>query len=114
MWLAPFAGVWLTDGVLRRWHYDPVAVHAVKRHQRSAYWGWNGVNLRGFAALLAGVAACLLTINAPIFSGPVSTMLGGADLTWILGFVVSGLTYYILSRVAVTAGNPLLATATEN
>jgi purine-cytosine permease-like protein len=114
VWLAPFAGVWLTDGVLRRWHYDPVAVHAVKRHQHSAYWGWNGVNLRGFSALLAGVAACLLTINAPIFQGPISRMLGGADLTWIVGFVVSGLTYFVLSRIAVTADTPMLATAAEN
>jgi purine-cytosine permease-like protein len=114
VWLAPFAGVWLTDGILRRWHYDPVAVHAVKRHQGSAYWGWNGVNLHGFAALLAGVAACLLTINAPIFQGPISRLLGGADLTWIVGFVVSGLTYFALRRVAVAAGAPLLATAAEN
>jgi len=114
VWLAPFAGVWLTDGVLRRWHYDPVAVHAVKRHQGSAYWGWNGLNVRGFVALAAGIAACLLTINAPVYQGPISKLLGGADLTWIVGFVVSGLTYWALSRVAVTAETPLLAGAVEN
>ncbi|NTY59082.1 cytosine permease [Mycolicibacterium sphagni] len=114
VWLAPFAGVWLTDGILRRWHYDPVAVHAVKRHQGSVYWGWNGVNLRGFSALLAGVAACLLTINAPVYQGPISRLLNGADLTWIVGFVVSGLTYWGLSRIADRAGDaesPLLAAA---
>jgi cytosine/uracil/thiamine/allantoin permease len=98
VWLAPFAGVWLVDGVLRRWHYDPAAAHATGREQHSIYWGWNGINLRGFAALAAGIIACLLTINAPIYQGPVSRLLDGADLTWVLGFVVSGLTYYVLAR----------------
>jgi cytosine/uracil/thiamine/allantoin permease len=98
VWLAPFAGVWLTDGMLRRWQYDPAAVHATRREQQSAYWGWNGLNLRGFAALTAGVVACLLTVNAPIIQGPISRLLGGADLTWIVGFVVAGGTYYALAR----------------
>jgi nucleobase:cation symporter-1, NCS1 family len=102
VWLAPFAGVWLVDGVLRRWHYDPAAAHATSRKQHSIYWGWNGINLRGFAALAAGIMACLLTINAPIYQGPVSRLLDGADLTWVLGFVVSGLTYYALARGHVT------------
>jgi NCS1 family nucleobase:cation symporter-1 len=100
VWLAPFAGVWLTDGVLRRWHYDPVAAHATHRSQHSPYWGWYGINVRGFAAMFAGVVACLLTINAPIFQGPVSRLLDGADLTWIVGFVISGVTYFALVRIA--------------
>jgi NCS1 family nucleobase:cation symporter-1 len=98
VWLAPFAGVWLTDGLLRRWQYDPAGVHATRRDQNSAYWGWNGINLRGFAALAAGVVACLLTVNAPIIQGPISRLLDGADLTWIVGFVVAGGTYYALGR----------------
>jgi NCS1 family nucleobase:cation symporter-1 len=117
VWLAPFAGVWLTDGLLRRWHYDPVAIHATKRRQHSAYWGWNGINVRGFAAMLAGVVACLLTINAPVFQGPLSRLLDGADLTWIVGFVVSGVTYFALTRLAHTereASSPVLATVAEN
>jgi purine-cytosine permease-like protein len=98
VWLAPFAGVWLTDGMLRRWHYDPEAVHATRRDQHSEYWGWNGMNPRGYAALIAGIVACLLTVNAPIFKGPISRLLGGADLTWIVGFLVAGGTYYALAR----------------
>jgi NCS1 family nucleobase:cation symporter-1 len=98
VWLAPFAGVWLADGMLRRWRYDPIAAHATQRHQQSAYWGWNGLNPRGFAALAAGVVACLLTINAPIMQGPISRLLGGADLTWIVGFLVAGGTYCAITR----------------
>jgi purine-cytosine permease-like protein len=97
VWLAPFAGVWLADGALRHWHYDPVAVHAT-RDPHGAYWGWRGFNLRGYAALAAGIVACVLTVNAPIIQGPISRVLGGADLTWIVGFLVAGGTYYALAR----------------
>jgi purine-cytosine permease-like protein len=117
VWLAPFAGVWLIDGILRRWQYDPVAIHATKRSQHSVYWGWNGINVRGFVAMFAGVIACLLTINAPVFQGPLSRLLDGADLTWIVGFVVSGLTYFALTRVAEAdqrADSQALATMAGN
>lgn len=103
VWLAPFAGVWITDGLMRRWRYDPVAVHSVHSGEANPYWGWNGINLHGFAALLAGVIACVLTINAPVFQGPVSRLLDGADLTWIVGFVVGSLTYLALERSGATA-----------
>jgi hypothetical protein len=66
--------------------------------------------------MIAGVIACLLTINAPIYQGPVSRLLDGADLTWILGFVVGGVTYWVLTRFANTGqapGSPVLATAAE-
>lgn len=103
IWLAPFAGVWLVDGVLRRWRYDPVAAHATRRAQRSRYWGWHGVNLRGFAAMFAGVIACLLTVNAPVYTGPISRVLDGADLSWILGFLVSGGVYFLIAARTVHA-----------
>jgi cytosine/uracil/thiamine/allantoin permease len=73
-------------------------VHATRRDQHSEYWGWNGINPRGYAALIAGIVACLLTVNAPIIQGPISRLLGGADLTWIVGFLVAGGTYYALAR----------------
>jgi nucleobase:cation symporter-1, NCS1 family len=100
VWLAPFAGVWLTDGALRRWRYDPVAAHATRKEQRSAYWGWNGINWRGFAALLTGVGACLLTVDSPVYVGPVSRALGGADLSWIVGFIAAAGTYAALTFLA--------------
>lgn len=103
VWAAPFAGVWMTDGILRRWRYDPVAVHATRPDQHSRYWGWHGINIRGFSAMLVGVAMCLLTINAPVFEGPVSRALGGADLSWILGFASSALAYFLLARRVVKA-----------
>jgi NCS1 family nucleobase:cation symporter-1 len=99
VWLAPFAAVWMTDGLMRRWRYEPRDIHDVG--PTSAYWGWHGINPCGWIALLAGVAVCLLTINAPTLHGPVSDALAGADLTWTLGPLVSALAYWVLARGTV-------------
>ena len=96
VWLAPFAAVWLTDGVMRRWRYEADEIHDLT--PRGRYWGWNGVNPAGWIAVAAGVAVCLLTIHAPTFSGPVSDALAGADLTWTLGPLTSAAVYWALAR----------------
>jgi hypothetical protein len=46
---------------------------------------------------------CVLTINSPIFEGPVSKALSGSDLTWVLGPIVAGALYYFLARDEVRA-----------
>jgi purine-cytosine permease-like protein len=101
VWLAPFAAVWITDGLMRGWRYDPAEIHDAS--SRSRYWGWHGSNVPGWIALAAGVAVCLLTINAPILQGPVSESLAGADLTWTLGPATSAAVYRALGQ-GVTAG----------
>jgi nucleobase:cation symporter-1, NCS1 family len=111
VWLAPFAAVWLTDGLMRRWRYEPDEIHDVSRH--STYWGWHGVNLHGWIALIAGVVVCLLTIHAPTLHGPVSEALGGADLTWTLGPLTSAALYWALARGSSDQSRPsALARAT--
>jgi NCS1 family nucleobase:cation symporter-1 len=96
VWLAPFAAVRMTDGVMRRWRYDPDEIHDVTA--TSAYWSWHGLNPRGWIALLAGVAVCLLTIHAPTFHGPVSEALAGADFSWTVGPLTSAGLYWALAR----------------
>jgi purine-cytosine permease-like protein len=81
IWLGPFAAVWITDGVMRRWRYDPVAAHDLG--PGGAYWARGGVNPRGWIALLAGASVSLL-----------GEPLSGADLTWTLGPLVSALVYW--------------------
>jgi hypothetical protein len=34
----------------------------------------------------------------PKFEGPAATALGGADISWLVGFAVAGLVYYVASR----------------
>ena len=70
VWLAPFAAVWLTDGVMRRWRYE--AGRDPRSHPaRPATGGGMGSTPRGPGSRSqAGVAVCLLTIHAPTFERP--------------------------------------------
>ncbi|BDZ44191.1 purine-cytosine permease family protein [Naasia aerilata] len=79
VWLLPFGATYLADAVSRRWRYDPVDLH-----DRSRLGQYAGVNTPGWVALLAGIVTALLTINSSVFVGPISALLGGADLSWIL------------------------------
>ena len=55
VWLAPVRG-----GVDDRRADAPLALRPGRRSttsaRRGAYWGWHGINVRGWIALLAGVA----------------------------------------------------------
>ena len=69
------AAVWITDGAhaplaLRRRSDDPR-----RRPRRARTGAGTGSTRAGWVALVAGVAVCLLTINAPSFQGPVSDAL---------------------------------------
>lgn len=113
VWLGPFAGVWLADGLLRRWRYDPVAAHATSKDRESRYWGWHGINVRAYLAFFGGVASCLLTVNAPVFQGPLSKALGGADLSWLVGLGTGALLYVALAGRSVRADTASDASTTD-
>ncbi len=92
VWVGPYGGVWICDAYLRRGHYDSAAIHSNAR-ALGRYWGWHGVNPAGCIAILAGMAVAALTMESPLYDGPIATALGGADLSWILGFPVAALVY---------------------
>jgi cytosine/uracil/thiamine/allantoin permease len=92
LWTSSWAGVVLADFfVKRRRHIDVAELyHAPKS---SAY---GDVNWAGIVAFLAGTVAGWSVQDGlvPAFQGPISTrLLGGADLSWLLGIVVSGAVY---------------------
>ncbi|MER7826165.1 cytosine permease [Streptomyces sp. NPDC096097] len=99
---APWGGVFLADMLLRRCHYDGDALHA---GSAGAYWYRSGYHPAGIAALLAGMTFAALTCDSELWTGPLVAPLGGADLT-LLGSVVSGLTYWALTRRRVAAYAP--------
>lgn len=98
VWVGPFGGVWICDGYLRRGKFDFRAIHS-QAGAAGRYWGWHGFNLSGCVALVVGMTAAALTMRSPLFDGPVAIALGGADLSWILGFPVSALVYAALTRI---------------
>lgn len=96
VWVGPFGGVWIADALLRKGGYDIRAIHAPARGSR--YWGWRGIDPCGAVAMLAGMVVAALTMKSPLYEGPVAAALGGADLSWLLGFPVSMLLYGALAH----------------
>lgn len=63
-------------------------------------WTFAGINWKAFIAYFAGIAVSLPFMNNGLIVGPMTDYLGGADISWIPGLIVSGGLYLIL-----TAGN---------
>ncbi|WP_314253330.1 purine-cytosine permease family protein [Streptomyces sp. DSM 40907] len=99
---APWGGVFLADMLLRRCRYDADALHA---GSAGAYWYRSGYHPAGITALLTGMTFAALTCDSELWTGPLVAPLGGADLT-LLGSVVSGLSYWALTRRRVAAYAP--------
>jgi purine-cytosine permease-like protein len=94
VWSAPWVAIYVVDWALRRGRYDPVALH---EKGRGAYWRQNGFGIPALIALALGMGAAVLWIDSPAFIGPISSRLGGSDLSIVLGMVVAGVTYWALA-----------------
>jgi cytosine/uracil/thiamine/allantoin permease len=93
-WSGPYAGVWLCDGVLRRWRFDLKAIHPGPGQAAPK----DGRRWRAWTAFALGMAAALLTMKSPLYEGPLTRLMGGMDLSWVLGIAVSGAAYALLSQ----------------
>jgi nucleobase:cation symporter-1, NCS1 family len=103
VWVGPFGAIWITDGILRRWRYDPASIHTISPASR--YWGVSGFKISGLAALAVGMVVGALTINAPVFKGPLAALLLDGDLAWIAAPLAASATYWLLAgRVLRTEG----------
>jgi NCS1 family nucleobase:cation symporter-1 len=45
-----------------------------------------------------GIAAQIPFLAQTMYTGPITAMLGGADISWIVGLVVTAALYYPLAR----------------
>jgi NCS1 family nucleobase:cation symporter-1 len=98
MWVGSFGGVWIADAYVRHGKYDGLAIHG-QGPSATRYWGWHGLNVAGCVALAVGMLASALTMRSPLYDGPVARLLGGADLSWVLGFPLSCAVYIALARL---------------
>ena len=87
----PWSAINLTDFfLLRHGSYDIAAIY----DRRGRYGAW------GRPALIAFALAILLEVpfmSMPFFTGPIAKLLGGTDITWIVGLIVASLLYLILT-----------------
>lgn len=89
VWFAPWAGVFLTDLILRRGRYPRASEAVLQSFSRA-----------GVAAQLLGMIAAVLCISTTLFVGPVAAALGGADLSVFAGMLVGALIYLILTTLS--------------
>jgi NCS1 nucleoside transporter family len=105
LWMSPFAGVVLADFFIkRRGRVDVPELYQAP--ERSAY---GDVNWSGIAAFVVGLILGWSVEDGlvPALQGPISTkLLGGADLSWLVGIVVAGVVYLVLSTRTVVEPQP--------
>jgi nucleobase:cation symporter-1, NCS1 family len=101
VWLAPWFGILITDWLLRRRRYDPLALRS---NRDGLYWRNGGIHWPAIIAQVVGMVAALMWINAlsdfPSYIGPISNHfpgLAGGDFSWALGMVVGSLVYLVLA-----------------
>jgi purine-cytosine permease-like protein len=105
LWMSPFAGVVLADFYIKRRRNIDVP-ELYRAPEASAY---GDINWAGIVAFLVGLIAGWSVEDGlvPALQGPISTgLLGGADLSWLIGILVSGALYLALTRRAGTLAVP--------
>jgi purine-cytosine permease-like protein len=89
---APWTAINLTDYFLvRRGHYSVTEMF----NAHGIYGRWN---TRGLLAYAIGFIAEIPFMNVAFFQGPVSSSLGGADVSAFIGLAVGALAYLIMYR----------------
>ncbi len=61
------------------------------------------VNWRTLVAYIVAILLELPFVNTTLYTGPLVSHLGGADIAWIVGLVVSTVVYYALMRTRARA-----------
>jgi len=66
-------------------------------------WNW-----RGLTAYAIGVVSMVPFYNLSFYEGPAANALGGADISFLVGIVISAVTYFFLARGIVTGERTFL------
>jgi len=99
-WIGPWAAIVLVDWRLRGGRFDTRRVADFARLP-------SGRN--GLIALVVGFVVSIPFFNQTLYVGPAANALGGADVTYVVGFVVAGLLYWALERSAGSTSVPQAA-----
>jgi purine-cytosine permease-like protein len=99
VWLAAWAGVFGVDVLMRRNRYDGDEL----LDPRGPFSRNGGFNVRGIAAFVAGMVASAMWLNTSVYKGPLSSAVGGSDLSALMGFFVGGGVYALLCLTQLRA-----------
>ena len=99
-WIGPWAAIVLVDWRMRGGRFD---VRRVADFARLP----SGRN--ALVALVVGFVVSIPFFNQTLYVGPAANALGGADVTYVVGFVVAGAIYWLLERSAGRTSVPAAA-----
>jgi NCS1 nucleoside transporter family len=102
LWMSPWAGVVAADFFIKRRGRIDVA----ELYRAPAVSSYGDINWSGIIAFVAGLVAGWSVEDGlvPALQGSISTrLLGGADLSWLVGIIVAGALYLALDRRAALA-----------
>ncbi|MCX4742884.1 cytosine permease [Streptomyces antibioticus] len=84
--------------------YDADALQVFNRRSRGGiYWYRSGWNVRATVSWALGAAVGLAAVSLPSYEGPLLSLAGGVDCSFLLSGTVGGLLYLALSRGAAPA-----------
>jgi NCS1 family nucleobase:cation symporter-1 len=87
--LAPWTAINLTDYYfIRHGNYDIPALFEINGK-------YGAFNVGAVLIYLGSIAIELPFINSSLYVGPLVNHLGGADISWLVGIIVSGGAYYL-------------------
>lgn len=100
----PWGAINLLDFyIVRNGHYD---VHAFFLRRGGVYnhdsltWTYGGFNLQALLAYGIGVAISLPFVTNGWYAGPLAEKMGGADVSWVPGLLVTGAVYLTVTKLA--------------
>ncbi|MGH2466373.1 MAG: purine-cytosine permease family protein [Candidatus Limnocylindrales bacterium] len=98
-WVGPWVAIVLADWWLRRGRFDG---------QRAVPFNVLPSGRNALVALVIGFLVSIPFMNQTLYLGPIASALGGADIAYVIGFIVAGAVYLFLERrvgsTAVVAG----------
>ncbi|MGW2723270.1 cytosine permease [Streptomyces sp. NPDC001492] len=93
----PWAVITLIGFVRCRGVYDADALQVFNRRSRGGiYWYRAGWNVRAAVSWAVGAGFGLLAVSLPSYEGPLLSLTGGVDCSFVLSGLVGGLTYAVL------------------
>jgi purine-cytosine permease-like protein len=96
IWTCPWVAVIIVDFFMRKGNY---LEKDLMLWGEGEYWYKNGIFWAGIAAFLIGLVLSIAFANSAMFVSPISTLyLGGADLSFEVGLISSGLLYYLFAK----------------
>jgi NCS1 family nucleobase:cation symporter-1 len=96
--MIPWTAINLTDYyIVRRGRYDIDDIfRADGRYGRVNWWG--------VGIYVATIAVEIPFVNSSLYEGPLARDMGGADISWIIGFIVAAAAYYLAAGRRQPAG----------